>query len=72
MFNPTSFENKDHIQEEFTSLEEVAEKSMSTSNDSEDKLDDKLENFFVPFVWPSVGFWLLIYLFVFKWKPTKL
>ena len=55
IFDPKSFEKKDCIQEEFTSLgEELAEKSMSC--DSEDKLDDKFENSFAPVVWPSVGF----------------
>ena len=58
MFDPTSFEKKDHIQDEFSSLiGEVAEKSNSMSCDiGEEKLVDKLENSFVPVAWPSVGF----------------
>ena len=73
IFDPKSFENKDHIQEEFTSLEEVAEKPMSTSSNNEDKLDDKLENSFLPVVWPSVGFgFWFIHLFYLQMETDKI
>ena len=57
MFDPTSFEKKGSVQNEFSSLiGEVAEKSNSMSCDGEENLVDKLENSFVPVAWPSVGF----------------